>query len=559
MLKVLNSLRKFSFVFLMLLIVFQPLIISSFTKVYAEAIEEEPIVEVINTAPVFNSNSIITSNWGMDIVGLYSLYLEPTLKPVVGGQVTISTNVTDAENNLVTVRGGINPVITDIASNINGISNGNYQIISFDSTAYTDGILDIRIDGVDGVLGTEEVLNTVSNNFEIIVDNTAPTIEYGSDIPLNLSVVSGTVILEGIFGDNIGLWEIGMSLGENVVCVLGPTDIVTNDTPSNGIYTCEVDTTAFEDGIYPIIMVAIDKAGNVSEIHSQSIELDNFEEPEDTTAPIFTTKDVTRDEGEAFPDLSEFVLNNPENLPVFCSTVNASDMVVNQPNSNKLFPITCYVEDSAGNRTTSTSNLIVNNVQPKVVIIANPSIVVTEGTSVSLVGNITSGKGSFNYNWYGSCSGTGSLTSLGLTNSVNTPTAPGSYLCGISVTDQDGDTAAASVRIDVLANGANSSTPNTTNNNQQPQENPSTTPEVEDQGEVEGVSTEVPVSAPVNENESEGNNNQNNLNDVAAAGTASPLVIICLVAGAILIIALLLFLFFRGEDVEEDEIKDDKK
>jgi hypothetical protein len=370
-----------------------------------------------------------------------------------------------------------------------------------------------------------------------------------------MQVVKDTITVDGVFGDNYGLFEIGMALGESVECILGPSSEYVNDTPENGLYFCDIDTTQYEDGIYPIIMVAIDKAGNINEIHSRSIVVDNDtnepEEPgEDTTAPIFVTKDVTRDEGESFPSLNEFVLSNPENLEVFCSNVDASEMFVSQPASNKLIPVTCYVEDAAGNRTTSTSNLIVNNVQPKVVIIANPSIVVTEGTTVNLIANILNGNAGFTYNWYGSCSGNGTNPSVGLTNFSNVPSNTGSYLCGISVTDADGDVASASVRVDVLAQGANSSTPSnpTTDSNS---ENTNTTDNTNsNDSEVQGVSTENPVSAP-SEEQNTGSTNNTNTTAVNSVVTTSPLVIICLVAGAILIIGLLLFLFFRGDDSEQ--------
>lgn len=311
--------------------------------------------------------------------------------------------------------------------------------------------------------------------------------------------------------------------------------------------------TPSTNGKYDIIAKFVTFGEESSTIEDKIIEITftGAEEPsEDTTAPIFVTKDVTRDEGESFPSLNEFVLSNPENLEVFCSSVDASEMFVSQPASNKLIPVTCYVEDAAGNRTTSTSNLIVNNVLPKVVIIANPSIVVTEGTTVNLIANILNGNAGFTYNWYGSCSGNGTNPSVGLTNFSNVPSNTGSYLCGISVTDADGDVASASVRVDVLAQGANSSTPSnpTTDSNT---ENTNTTDNTNsNDSEVQGVYTENPVSAP-SEEQNTGSTNNTNTTAVNSVVTTSPLVIICLVAGAILIIGLLLFLFFRGDDSEQ--------
>jgi hypothetical protein len=495
--------------------------------------------ELPNTAPVFSNTTIYTSNAG-DITGKFSRYYEPTLKPIVGGDVLVASTVTDNEGNLVTVRSGINPTWYQDTTDINGLANGIYGFV-FDSLGFSNGIKDIRFDAIDGVLGTNEIKNTVSNNFEMIVDNTAPVVDYGVSTPVNGSAAVGTITLDANVSDDWGLHEIGFGFqGEAPICLFAPANEYVNSTPSNGYYTCDIDTTAFVDGSYTLSVYAYDKAGNGTEVATRVVEFDNNL---DTTAPVFTTKDVTRDEGESVPSVSEFVLSNPENLPVTCSTVNQSDLVVAQPNNNKLIAVTCFVEDAAGNRTESTSNLIVNNVQPRVVIIANPSTVTTEGNSASLVANILAGSSSFTYNWFGSCAGNGSRSGFGLTNFVTTPSTQGSYICGVTVTDADGDTSAASVLLTVLSSTGNSSTP--TQNTSDTSSNTTTTPE------VLGTTVSAPVSTPTPTQQAQ---NVNGTTDTATATqSTSPLLIICLVAGAILIIGLLLFLFFRGEDEDEKQ------
>lgn len=128
-------------------------------------------------------------------------------------------------------------------------------------------------------------------------------------------------------------------------------------------------------------------------------------------------------------------------------------------------------------------------------------------------------------------------------------TNTGSYLCGINVTDADGDVASASVRVDVLAQGANSSTPSNSTTDSNTENTNTTNNTNSNDSEVQGVSTENPVSAPAEE-ENTGSTNTNT-GAVNSVVTTSPLVIICLVACAILIIGLLLFLFFRGDDSEQ--------
>lgn len=292
----------------------------------------------------------------------------------------------------------------------------------------------------------------------------------------------------------------------------------------------------------------------ISEEIVYDVEFSGEPNPIDTTAPVFVSKDVTRDEGESLPSISEFVLSNPENLEVTCNLPLQSELVVNQPNLNKLIPVTCSVTDAAGNTTTSTSNLIVNNVQPQVVLIADPSTSVSENGLVTMYANILRGNSLFTYNWTGACSGSGSTTLLGLLPSQTVGRTQGSYICGIVVTDADGDTSAASVLLNFTtasnnavagSNNSNSnSTADTTDTTVDENSDSNTEDETtdEEEGQVEGVSTENTVSGP-----------NSDTNVVPATNATSPLVVICLVAGGILIIGLLLFLFFRGEDEEETQ------
>lgn len=66
------------------------------------------------------------------------------------------------------------------------------------------------------------------------------------------------------------------------------------------------------------------------------------------------------------------------------------------------------------------------------------------------------------------------------------------------------------------------------------------------------VSSATPTSRPTTTTTTTNNGSVNSENTQSNTGVTSPLVIICLVAGAILIIGLLLFLFFRGGDEDKN-------
>lgn len=106
------------------------------------------------------------------------------------------------------------------------------------------------------------------------------------------------------------------------------------------------------------------------------------------------------------------------------------------------------VTDVDGDIATANTTISASNGVPSVVIIANPGVNVTAGTTVTLIGNILGGDANFTYVWSAACSGSGT-NSGGLTNTTTVPSTPGSYYCRIDVTDANGDTAAAGVIVAV--------------------------------------------------------------------------------------------------------------
>ncbi len=402
------------------------------------------------------------------------------------------------------------------------------------------------------------LLTLVSTPFMLkadeVDDTTPPEIGYGYQTPVDGSMVQGTIVLDANFNDEQGLAAAAIGLGgEYWYCLY--------DMPESGYQECLVDTTLLPDGYYEVTYWAMNLAGLESTTIVGGIRILNVSNPVlDTQAPEFSLKDVTRDENEMAPDYAEFIQSNPEGLTPVCTGLDYSKYYVAQPNGNTLVPVSCTVTDLAGNSTTATSNLIVNNVQPHVVIIAMPSTNATTGNTITLTANILHGNGSFNYYWTGACSGNGSQVNVGLTNSVYANYGAGSYLCGIVVTDSDGDVVGASVQLDFTTGTTTPTETSTESNTNTDTQTPATTEESttetpdSTEGQVEGATTDSTVSdtqsttEPTNTTNTTNNTNATN----STAGTTSPLVIICLVAGGILIIGLLLFLFFRGEDEEEE-------
>ncbi len=131
---------------------------------------------------------------------------------------------------------------------------------------------------------------------------------------------------------------------------------------------------------------------------------------------------------------------------------NTASVVLNTPSATS-YNCNVLVTDSDGDTATSSITVSANNTLPSVIIFATPSTNVSQGTLVTLQGNVLSGDANFSYVWSGACSGSGTLTATGLTNTATVPTTPGSYYCRLDVTDSNSDTASAGVVI-VVNNGA---------------------------------------------------------------------------------------------------------
>lgn len=420
------------------------------------------------------------------------------------------------------------------------------------------GLYTVRAELVDGSDNSVayDFAYRVEYGMPEVIDN-APTFNF--TMPISGTNYIGVIPISFESSDDIDLDRIEIFIREsgdaNPWFELVEIDLSTDVETA---FSDLIEITLLTEGIYDFYGVAYDSSDQPSEDALVLNVAYSFEtEEEDTIPPVLITKDVVLNEGSSIPSFSDFVLSNPENLPVSCTAIAAEEMFVGQPQLTKEKLISCSVSDSAGNTTESTSKLIVNNVLPSVVVIADPSVNVNQGTTVSLIGNILSGSPSFTYQWYGNCIGSGSVTGFGLTGSTTVSPIAGSYLCGIRVTDSDGDVGAAGVLVNVanVSGVGNAPVDNNTpdqNNNQNNNQNPEdgTSPD------VEGINTDNTVSPPVDGLPTDSNTNGAITNQVSGA---SPLVIICLVAGAILIIGLLLFLFFRGNDEEEESNKKNKK
>jgi parallel beta-helix repeat protein len=119
-----------------------------------------------------------------------------------------------------------------------------------------------------------------------------------------------------------------------------------------------------------------------------------------------------------------------------CSGDNESAVV---PGTEGSYYCSVEVTDIDSDRGHAGITVVILNNPPEVSIAADPGTLVTEGTLVTLTALVTEGNAPFDYNWGGDCLGKGDTTQV--------PTSSGVYECNVTVTDNDGDNASASIKV----------------------------------------------------------------------------------------------------------------
>jgi hypothetical protein len=240
---------------------------------------------IVNSAPTIANFSVrgVNNLWGSghELYGQYAHYIGSRL--VIGKTVTIAADFQDADDNLLTTRMGVHPTWFKQTSSWSGIPEGvdSFEWNTEGNTSPVfnapDGIYRVLFSAQDGYNPT--IFNNVATEFEVIVDNTAPTAAYAASVPAHGSTVSGTINIEADFADNNvdGLYRVMIGI-HGVVwnCNIGPSSHTDTTVFANGTYNCNIDTTTLTNGTYQISIGAIDKAGNQVVAFDREIVVNNI-------------------------------------------------------------------------------------------------------------------------------------------------------------------------------------------------------------------------------------------------------------------------------------------
>jgi len=337
--------------------------------------------------------------------------------------------------------GTINDPDASIVITVNGIdyiaiNNGSTWTVNV-TNALTDGIYNVTASATDIATNT----STDSTTNELTIDLTAPVATFGSinvAEPLTLSTLpalatSALTSSEPIF---------------DLVCIYPSLNFGTNGITA-------------ENSQNPINVRCDyrDQAGNtVTNLSSYQILIIN-------QAPTITLNPVTLtiNQGEVAGIFVNFI--TPGNSASYTFNWGGACSGFGNVSSGNLtglaagtYACSVNVTDADGDVSNTVSNtIIVNpaptpqpNLIPLAFIAASPSTSVTTPTVVTLTAIVQSGDLPLaSFQWFGACTGTGQTTTV--------PSAVGSYICGVNVTDANGDVTNNSQRtisITVLPEGS---------------------------------------------------------------------------------------------------------
>jgi hypothetical protein len=320
----------------------------------------------------------------------------------------------------------------------------------------------------------DEAGNKSTDNFTITVENVAPvvtltpapdqTVNEGEAANFTGSFIdSASVDMgDGIFDD--ANWTVTVDYGDGTVTSLPSVSSV-------GAITIPDHTYANADSSPYTVTLTVCEDGQTASILTTGEGECHFDEVEVIVNNVLPVVSIDTNPGDsttlqAITMTADVSANTqPGNQVVSYSWGNGNfagctgtGASVTTPSTPGSYTCEVTVTDVDGDTATAIKTVVVNpnpivDASPTVIIIANSpatggtgTVNVAAGTNFTLSAVTSSGNASFDYVFSGTCSGNTSNT--GTTFSTNVMNlAAGTYTCFVTVTDNDGDTASASVPI----------------------------------------------------------------------------------------------------------------
>ena len=394
----------------------------------------------------------------------------PVAAANVRGSVAVTSNSADAVAGVASAQFQTSPAGAGTWSNLGAADTASPFTVSWVTTAFTDGLYDVRVVTTDNV-GNTFTSATIAN---VRVDNTTPT---GSVVaPASSAVIKGSFVVTSDSAD-------GGSGVANALFQRSPagtntwSSVATADATSP--YTASWITTAVVDGLYDLRVVTTDKSGGAfTSTLATNVRVDNTLPTGAVTAPaaaanVRGTVAVTSSTADAGSGVASAQFQiSPAGTAVWAA-LGAADTAApftvswdTTAFTDGLYDLRVVATDNGGSVATSAAiaNVRVDNTAPSGSITAPAAAANIRGTSVVTANSAdTGGSGVANALFQRSPAGADTWTNVAAADTaspftaswVTTGVGDGLYDLRVVTTDRSGNTTTSAlvtnVRVDNTA------------------------------------------------------------------------------------------------------------
>src|ERR671922_214618 len=390
----------------------------------------------------------------------------PASGAVVRGTISVDSNSADGGSGVASAQFQRSPAGAGTWANIGAADTSSPYSVSFDTTAVSDGLYDLRVVTTDNA-GNSVTSAAVAN---VRVDNTNPT---GSvTAPAAGAVVRGTISVDSNSADG-GSGVASAQFQRSPAGAGSWTNIGAADTSSP--YSVSFDTTGVSDGLHDLRVVTTDNAGNsTTSAVVTNVRVDNTNPSGSVTAPSAgavvrgtISVDANSADGGSGVASAQFQrspagagtwtnIGAPDTSAPYSVSFDTTGV------SDGLYDFRVITSDNAGNSTTSAvvANVGVDNTNPSGSVTAPSAGAVVRGTISVDANSADGGSGVASAQFQRSPAGTGSWTNIGSADTSapysvsldTTSLGEGLYDLRVITTDNAGNSvtsaAVANVRVD---------------------------------------------------------------------------------------------------------------